>query len=100
MEAADITAGPVFRRISRFGIVGTEPLYGGSINDILEKCAKQAECRTQPNSAATACGVVWRPARTGQGSHSRRLSGKAVGGTMELSKGKSTKPAGSRQMPR
>lgn len=42
LEAADITSGPVFRRISRWGVVGTEPLYDGSISDILETCAEKA----------------------------------------------------------
>jgi integrase len=40
MEAANITSGPVFRRITRWGVIGTDPLNDGSINDILETCAR------------------------------------------------------------
>lgn len=42
LEAADIASGPVFRRISRWGVVGTDPLYDGSISDILGTCAEKA----------------------------------------------------------
>lgn len=39
LDAAGITAGPVFRRITREGRIGADPLYAGSINDILKTCA-------------------------------------------------------------
>lgn len=42
LEGANITSGPVFRRVTRWGVIGTEPLHDGSINDILESCAKAA----------------------------------------------------------
>lgn len=42
LKAANITSGPVFRRVTRWGAVGTDPLSDGSINDILEACAKGA----------------------------------------------------------
>ncbi len=42
LEAAGIASGPLFRRVSRWGVVGPEPLYDGSINDILEACAAKA----------------------------------------------------------
>lgn len=42
LEAANIAAGPVFRRVTRWGIVGAEPLYEGSVNDILASCAAAA----------------------------------------------------------
>lgn len=42
LEAANITTGPVFRRVTRWGVVGTDPLYAGTINDILEMCAEVA----------------------------------------------------------
>lgn len=42
LEAANITSGPIFRRVTRWGVVGADPLYEGSINDILEACAKVA----------------------------------------------------------
>ncbi len=42
LEAANITSGAVFRRITRWGVLGTDPLYGGTINAILEACAEAA----------------------------------------------------------
>lgn len=42
LEAANIATGPVFRRVTRWGVVGAAPLYDGSINDILEACAEVA----------------------------------------------------------
>jgi integrase len=42
LEAASINAGPVFRRITREGRIGTEPLYDGSINALLKACAAKA----------------------------------------------------------
>lgn len=40
--AAKITSGPVFRRVTREGIVGSDPLHAGSINAILKTCATKA----------------------------------------------------------
>lgn len=42
LAASKITSGPVFRRITREGIVGPDALYAGSINDILKTCATKA----------------------------------------------------------
>ncbi len=42
LAAANITVGPIFRRVTREGVVGTDPLYPGSINDILKSCATLA----------------------------------------------------------
>lgn len=42
LTVADITSGAVFRRVTRQGMVGTDPLYAGSINAILKSCATVA----------------------------------------------------------
>jgi integrase len=42
LDAADITSGPVFRRITRWGGIGSGPLSDGSISDILVACAQAA----------------------------------------------------------
>lgn len=42
LAAAKITSGPVFRRVTREGIVGPDALYAGSINTILKTCATKA----------------------------------------------------------
>lgn len=41
--STDFSNRPVFRLISRGGVVGTEPLYEGSISDIVETSAAKAE---------------------------------------------------------
>jgi integrase len=48
LEAANIISGAVFRRVTRWGAIGTEPLSDGSINDILEACAKAADLAYVP----------------------------------------------------
>lgn len=42
LTAAKITSGPIFRRVTREGLVGADPLYAGSINAILKSCAAVA----------------------------------------------------------
>jgi integrase len=48
LEAANIISGAVFRRVTRWGAVGIDPLSDGSINDILEACAKAADLAYVP----------------------------------------------------
>lgn len=48
LEAANITSGAVFRRVTRWGVIGADPLSDGSINDILEACAKAADLAYAP----------------------------------------------------
>jgi integrase len=48
LEAANIISGAVFRRVTRWGAIGTDPLSDGSINDILEACAKAADLAYVP----------------------------------------------------
>ena len=48
LEAANIISGAVFRRVTRWGAIGTDPLSDGSINDILEACAKAAHLAYVP----------------------------------------------------
>ncbi|WP_081801520.1 tyrosine-type recombinase/integrase [Herminiimonas sp. CN] len=40
LQAAGISAGPVFRRITRWDRIGDEALYAGSVNAILAACAE------------------------------------------------------------
>ena len=40
LSAAGITSGPLFRPITKWGDLGTEALHEGSVNTILETCAK------------------------------------------------------------
>ncbi|MBY0378478.1 MAG: site-specific integrase, partial [Gammaproteobacteria bacterium] len=42
LTAAGIKTGPIFRRITRHGTIGTDALYAGSINEILKACATKA----------------------------------------------------------
>lgn len=78
LEAANITSGPMFSRVTRWGVVGADPLYDGSISEILE---------------------AWPPAHTDAGLTFRTLSARAAGSTTEPCTGTSRKPAGSRPMP-
>lgn len=39
LQAAGLSSGPVFRRITRWGHVGDDALHAGSVNTILEACA-------------------------------------------------------------
>jgi len=48
LETARITEGPVFRRVTRQGTIGTNALYAGSINDILASCAAAAQLSYVP----------------------------------------------------
>ncbi len=48
LTAAGITSGPVFRRVTRQGIMGSEPLHPGSVNDILKSCASAAGLPSVP----------------------------------------------------
>src|SRR3569623_1127024 len=43
LQFAKIAHGPVFRRVTRQGAIGTGPLYAGSINEILASCAAVAQ---------------------------------------------------------
>ncbi|WP_284079326.1 site-specific integrase [Herbaspirillum aquaticum] len=43
LTASEITSGPVFRRVTRQGKIGPDPLYAGSINAILKACAAAAD---------------------------------------------------------
>lgn len=40
LDAAGIVSGPLFRPITKWNEVGAEPLHAGSVNTILEACAK------------------------------------------------------------
>ncbi len=40
LDAADITAGPIFRSITKWGEVDQEALHEASVNAVLESCAK------------------------------------------------------------
>lgn len=42
MTTAKITSGPVFRRVTRWGVVGDKALEAGSVNAILAQCAMDA----------------------------------------------------------
>ena len=42
LTAAGITSGPVFRRVTRWGVTGYNALDAGSVNSILEQCAIEA----------------------------------------------------------
>ncbi|HEU4855035.1 MAG TPA: tyrosine-type recombinase/integrase [Nitrosospira sp.] len=48
VEAANIISGAVFRRVTRWGAIGTDPLSDGSINNILEACAKAVDLAYVP----------------------------------------------------
>ncbi len=43
LDAAGILSGPLFRTVSKWNEVGTEALHAGSVNMILEACAKLAQ---------------------------------------------------------
>lgn len=43
LTAASIVTGPLFRSVSKWGDVGTEALHEGSVNTILETCAKMIQ---------------------------------------------------------
>jgi site-specific recombinase XerD len=42
LDAAGITAGPIFRSVSRTGVVGSTALASGEVSRILKRLAKQA----------------------------------------------------------
>lgn len=42
LTASKITSGPVFRRVSRWGVIGDQALDAGSINTILAQCGTAA----------------------------------------------------------
>ena len=43
LDAAGIVAGPLFRPVSKWNEVGAESLHAGSVNTILEACAKRVQ---------------------------------------------------------
>ncbi|MBC7413559.1 MAG: site-specific integrase [Herminiimonas sp.] len=49
LDAGGISAGPVFRSISKWGVIGERALHAGSVNTILAECALAARVR---NAAA------------------------------------------------
>ena len=79
LTAANITAGPIFRRVTREGIVGTDPLYPGSINDILKSCATFAGLPYVPELSGHSLDGDWPPAHIAPAPTSRISSGKAAG---------------------
>jgi integrase len=48
LAAARITSGAIFRRITRQGVIGGEPLYAGSVNAILKTCATMVGLSSVP----------------------------------------------------
>lgn len=48
LDVSNITSGHLFRRITRWGAIGEEALYEGSINTILEECALAADLSYAP----------------------------------------------------
>ncbi|MFZ6765714.1 site-specific integrase [Undibacterium sp. Di26W] len=49
LAAADITSGPIFRRINKWGKIGVEALHCSSVNTILVDCAKLTQLDYVPD---------------------------------------------------
>lgn len=52
LDTAQIEQGPLFRRISRWGVVGAAPLNVGSVNAILAACAQEARLSHAPEMSS------------------------------------------------
>jgi integrase len=49
LSTAKIISGPIFRRVTREGMVGSDPLHAGSVNAILKTCAAKAGLSYAPD---------------------------------------------------